>query len=250
MDITDEFDSFLNEETNPVEQKKIDIKAKEIEKEDNYKRDKTELKSSVEELQNNINAMLKEIDVPIDSMIPNSSVLPSLDIINENHDYEKDIELIKIESKETLECLANLYLDEDTMKNKNLYNIIKNDSQKISDMNFSISCSKRALINCMKQLDMGVNEPEMYESVSMFQKELRESINSLYNLEKKMKDFYKDFKNELGTINMGKDILSKEPQNNDTYTIIGDPKLLNDIFEKYKNDPSLLQELENQMNNE
>ena len=28
MDITDEFDSFLNDETNPVEQKKIDIKAK------------------------------------------------------------------------------------------------------------------------------------------------------------------------------------------------------------------------------
>ena len=59
------------------------------------------------------------------------------------HDYEKDLELIREESKETLECIANLYLDEEIMNNKNINNIITNDALALSDLKFSISCSKR-----------------------------------------------------------------------------------------------------------
>ena len=33
--------------------------------------------------------------------------------------------MIKLDSKETLNCLANLYLDEEIMKNKNISNILK-----------------------------------------------------------------------------------------------------------------------------
>ena len=98
-------------------------KDKEIEREDNYKRTKSEIKDSVNELQGNINAMLNEIDIPFDQMVAYDDMLPSLEKPIEIHDYEKDIQLIKIESKETLECLANLYLNEDTMKNKNIYKI-------------------------------------------------------------------------------------------------------------------------------
>ena len=38
---------------------------------------------------------------------------------------KKDIQLIKIESKETLQSLANLYLNDDVMKNKKQYHHCK-----------------------------------------------------------------------------------------------------------------------------
>jgi len=145
--------------------------------------------------------------------------------------------------KETLESLANLYLDEDTMKNKNIYKIIKDDSDQLSVLNFSISCAKRALISCMKQLDMGVNDPEMYQSVALFQKEMRDTIKMAYDIQKKMKDFYKELKEELADINTGTEKVKDD--DNDTFTVIGDPKLLNDLFDKYKDDPTLLTDMMN-----
>jgi hypothetical protein len=42
----------------------------------------------------------------------------------EMHDYEKDLEVIREESKETLECLANLYLDEEIMMNKKIVKLL------------------------------------------------------------------------------------------------------------------------------
>lgn len=212
---------------------------------DAYDRTKTDIKDSVAELQGNINSMLDTIQTKPEDMFPDKDLLPGLDIQVEYHDYEKDIELIKIESKETLECLANLYLTEDMMKTKNIYKIIKDDSMNLAKLNFSIEMSQRAMISCMKQLDMGVNDPDMYQSVALFQKELRDSIKMAYDLQKKMKDFYKELKAELQEIDTGEEI---EPQQDDKYTIIGDPKMLNDIFEKMKSDPTLLQNMLDEQN--
>lgn len=216
-------------------------KDKEIEREDNYKRSKSEIKDSVNELQGNINAMLNEIDIPFDQMVAYDDMLPSLEKPIEIFDYEKLIQLIKIESKETLDCLANLYLSEETMKNKNIYKIIKDDSNLLADLNFSTSCAKRALISCMKSLDNGINDPLMYQSVAIFQKEMRDTIKQIYDLEKKMKEFYRELKEELKEINIKTEEI--KDKDNDSYTIIGDPKMLNDLFDKYKNDPTLLNEL-------
>lgn len=212
---------------------------------DAYDRTKTDIKDSVAELQGNINSMLDTIQTKPEDMFPDKDLLPGLDIQVEYHDYEKDIELIKIESKETLECLANLYLTEDMMKTKNIYKIIKDDSMNLAKLNFSIEMSQRAMISCMKQLDMGVNDPDMYQSVALFQKELRDSIKMAYDLQKKMKDFYKELKAELQEIDTGEEI---EPQQDDKYTIIGDPKMLNDLFEKMKSDPTLLQNMLDEQN--
>ena len=67
------------------------------------------------------------------------------------HDYEKDVQMVKIAASETILCLANLYLDGETMKNKNINSIIKDDANKLSELNFSVTQSKRALIMCMRQ---------------------------------------------------------------------------------------------------
>jgi len=204
------------------------------------KRDKSEIQDSVEELLGNINSMLDTIDVMPDDLMPDKDLLPGLEIEIEHHDYEKDIELIKIESKETLECLASLYLNDEQMKAKNIYKIIKDDSISLSRLNFSIEQAQRALISCMRQLDMGVNDPDMYQAVAMFQKEMRDTVKQAYDIQKKMKDFYKELKAELAELNPGEET---EVEEEDNYTIVGDPKMLNDLFEQMKDDPTLLQEM-------
>ena len=80
----------------------------------------------------------------------------------------------------------------------------------------------------------------MYQAVAMFQKEMRDTIKMTYDLQKKMKDFYKELKNELPEINAGQEEIQEEVEEEDNYTIIGDPKLLNSVLEQYEKDPSLL----------
>lgn len=232
----DEVVGFDFESDIPSENYKTDY-----DKIDNYNRTKEDIKDSVAELQGNINSMLDKISTKPEDMFPDKDLLPNLDIQVEYHDYEKDIELIKIESKETLECLANLYLTEKMMNTKNIYKIIKDDSMNLAKLNFSIEMSQRAMISCMRQLDMGVNDPDMYQSVALFQKELRDSIKMAYDLQKKMKDFYKELKSELQEIDTGDEITTQEESN----YIIGDPKMLNNLFEQMKNDPTLLNDMLN-----
>ena len=153
------------------------------------------LKSEIEETQ-------EELDFNPSDFFPDNNNI-DLNLKIEMHDYERDLEIIREESKETLECLANLYLDEETMSNKNINNIITNDALALSDLKFSISCSKRGLINLMRQIDNGSVDAELFTAVSLFQREMKEGINMLYKLQKSMKDFFKDLKSELKEINVG-----------------------------------------------
>jgi UDP-N-acetylglucosamine transferase subunit ALG13 len=202
----------------------------------NTARTNEDIEENINNLKYNINETLQQFETPIEDLIMGSNELPKFEMEYEIHDYEKDIELIKIESKQTLECLANLYLDENTMQNKNIYKIIKDDSNQLADLNFSISCAKRALISCMKQLDMGVNDPDMFMAVASFQKEMRDTIKMVYELQKKMKDFYKELKNELNVINSGEKEKIDNLEDDEKLIIISDPKMLNDAIEaKMKN---------------
>ena len=208
---------------------------------DTYKRTKNEIEDSVSELQGSINSMLKTIDKKPEDMYADSDLLPGLDIQIDNHDYEKDIQLIQIDAKETLVCLANLYLSEDMMKTKNVYKIIKDDAVLITKLNFSIECSQRMMISACKQVDMGVNDPAMFESISMFQKEMRDTVKMVYDIQRKMKDFYKELKGEMADINSGEEKF--ELNNEDNFTVVGDPKYLNNLMDQMKNDPNFMQNL-------
>jgi hypothetical protein len=210
---------------------------------DNYKRTKDDITDSVKELKGNINSVLEKISTMPEQMVPYASILPDIPGMEiEIHDYDKDIELIKIESKDTLESLANLYLTDEMMKSKNVYKIIKDDSMALSKLSFSIECAQRALISCMRQLDAGINDPEMYQSVAMFQKEMRDTVKMAYDLQKKMKDFYRELKLELADLNVGE---QTKQENEINYTTIGDPKMLNDIMNKFKGDPDFINKLLN-----
>jgi len=157
---------------------------------------------NIEKLKTELQETQDELDFdPEDFFADNNDIDLNLQI--EMHDYEKDLEIIREESKETLGCLANLYLDEEIMSNKNINNIITNDALALSDLKFSISCSKRGLINLMRQIDNGSVDADLYQAVSLFQREMKEGIQVLYKLQKDMKEFFKDLKSELKEINVG-----------------------------------------------
>ena len=206
---------------------------------DVFYRNKGEVKDSVEELQININNVLEQFKTPIDDLFLRDEMLPKVDLNLQLHDYEKDIELIKIESKETLECLANLYLTDDLMKTRNIYKIIRDDSEKLAELNFSISCAKRALISCMTQLDMGTIDPLLYQSVALFQKEMRDTIKMCYDLQKKMKEFYKELKDEMVSEIINPGIEQYTPEK-DVFTVVSDSKMLNDFIDRIKDDPEIM----------
>lgn len=163
--------------------------------------DKEELESvykqNISQLQDNIQNLLDTIDEPLGDMFPdiadNVQNIENVQI----YDYDREIEILKIEAKDTLECLANLYLDRKTMRKKNISSIIKNDAMYLSNLNLTISLSRRSIILAMQQLDIGIPDPEMFKALAPLQKELRDSVRSAQELQRKMKDFYKEMRDEL-----------------------------------------------------
>lgn len=197
-----------------------------------------QLKNNINTLVGEMNGLNQQLQLNPEDLFPNDDLLPGLnDIVL--FDYDKEIEEIQIDCEETLDCLSSLYLNAEDIEKRNINNIIKNDASALADLKFSLSCSKRGLINLMKQLDMGINDPLMYQSVGIFQKEIRDSIKMLYDIQKKMKDFYKDIKKEMAELNAGgeedkKDIQDITEVTEETYHIV-DFDRLNDEIESFAN---------------
>lgn len=194
-----------------------------------------QLRQNINQLEGEMKGLNTHLSLNPEDLFPDDDLLPGLnDIII--FDYDKEIQQIQLDSEETLECLSSLYLNAEDVEKKNISNIIKNDSLALADLKFSLSCSKRGLINLMKQLDMGINDPLMYQSVATFQKEIRDSIKMLYDIQKRMKEFYKDIKSELSEINTGDDTENDmiEDLDGETYHIVDIDKL-NDEIESFMN---------------
>ena len=158
------------------------------------------LKNNIRSLEGEMNGLNDVLNLNPEDLLPSDDILDGINDI-EIFDYQKEIESIQGDCDVTLECLSTLYLSADDIQTKNLANIIKNDSEALADLKFSLSCSKRGIINLMKNIDMGINDPLMYQSVGVLQKEIRDSIKMLYDIQKKMKDFYKEIKEELAELN-------------------------------------------------
>jgi len=158
------------------------------------------LKKDISGLEGEMRGLDDVLDLNPEDLLPSDDILDGINDI-EIFDYQKEIEEIQGDCNITLECLSKLYLSTDDIQTKNLSNIIKNDSEALADLKFSLSCSKRGIINLMRNIDMGINDPLMYQSVGILQKEIRDSIKMLYDIQKKMKDFYKEIKEELDEIN-------------------------------------------------
>lgn len=196
-----------------------------------------QLKQNINSLEGEMKSLNDQLQLNPEDLFPDDDLLPGLNDV-EIFDYDKEIKEIQSDCEETLECLSSLYLNVEEIEKKNISNIIKNDALALADLKFSLSCSKRGLINLMKQLDMGINDPLMYQAVGNFQKEIRDSVKMLYDIQKKMKDFYKDIRNELTEINAGEDTEDEvtDLHGQETYHIVDMDRLNEDIDNFMKDD--------------
>ena len=166
-------------------------------------------------------------------LFPNDNILPHINEV-ELFDYDKELNEIQTDCDETLDCLSSLYLKAQDVEKKNISNIISNDAKALAELKFSLSCSKRGLINLMKQLDMGINDPELYEAVGTFQKEIRDTVKMIYDIQKKMKDFYKDIRDEMAELNKGEaDESDAEEIESEVYQLV-DLKNINKQIDDFK----------------
>jgi len=196
------------------------------------------LKQNIRSLEGEMNGLNDVLNLNPEDLLPSDDILDGINDI-EIFDYQKEIENIQSDADVTLECLSKLYLSADDIQTKNLSNIIKNDSDALADLKFSLSCSKRGIINLMKNIDMGVNDPLMYQSVGILQKEIRDSIKMLYDIQKKMKDFYKEIKEELAELNTvdGSDEVDEAELIDDDDTLhIVDMNKMTDELDQFRKD--------------
>lgn len=192
-----------------------------------------QLRNNISSLEGEMKGLNEQLDLNPNDLFPNDDLLPGLNDI-EVFNYQEEIDSIQSDCEETLSCLSSLYLNAEELEKRNISNIVKNDALALADLKFSLFCSKRGLINLMKQLDMGINDPDMYQAVGTFQKEIRDSIKMLYDIQKKMKDFYKDIREELSSINTGDIEQEQETISSDDDYHIVDLDKLNDEIESYK----------------
>lgn len=223
----------------------IPIKKGRPKKEDDYRNKKL---TNIGNLQSEINSIMSDMDAITKDLAPPANLLPGLEFEYINHDYDKDIEIIKEEAKETLDCISSLYLDDDQMRKKNVKSIIKNDAEQISNIKFSLSCAKLGLVNCMKQIDAGANDPNNHMAVNAYQKEIRESSKMINDLLTKMKSFYKELRDEythkeiqeqqkMDDQKVQEQIVSNKTEDG---LVIFDQKKWNKIIDDFKSDPTLV----------
>ena len=201
------------------------------------KNNKDMLRNKISSLEGEMTSLDEQLDINNYDLSPTNDLLPKMDLEYEIHNYEEEIINIENDCIDTLQCMSNLYLSDDDLQKRNIKKIVKNDALALSELKFSVSCSKRGLINLMKQLDMGINDPEMYMAVTSFQKEIRDSIKMLYDLQKKIKDFYKEIKEELNNMNIGDKEVNKETNVGlGTGLHLVDKKQINKILDDMKQD--------------
>lgn len=194
-------------------------------------KDKDLLRQNISSLEGELKGLDENLDLNPEDLLPKGDLIDNISDI-EVFDYEKELNEIKTDCEETLMCLSGLYLKDDDIEKRNIHNIIKNDANALADLNFSLSCSKRGMVNLMKNIDMGINDPELYKSLGIIQKEIRDTIKSAYDIQKKMKDFYKDIKEELKDINKGDEIENEnyeEIPDEKTYIIMDMDKVHNEL---------------------
>ena len=134
-----------------------------------------------------------------DELIANPEMF-GVNKIDDEINYKEEMMISFYESKEVIETMASMYLDEneDILKHKYIRNKIINDAQNLSDMSFLQNISKRAIIKQMEQIEMGDGTPRHYETLSIMMREIRENIKQSTMTVSTMERFYKDIRSDSG----------------------------------------------------
>lgn len=189
-----------------------------------YMSTKTDLlKKGISELEGEMNALNDQLNLNPEDLLPSPDILDGIQDI-QIFDYDKEIIEINEDCTETLNCLSKLYLSADEIQMKNLEIIIRNDTNDLSDLKYSLFCTKRSITSVMRSIDSGITDPELFKSLSMLQKEIRDTIKMSYDLQKKMMSFYKTIGEELAQI---KSVDAEEIETNVDEIVVDDDSELN-----------------------
>jgi hypothetical protein len=135
-------------------------------------------------------------------------------------DYQEEMKKSFTESKNVLENMATMYLENETLlKNSYIRNKILNDAQNLSDMAFLQKISKRVIIKQLEQIEMGEATPRHYETLAMMMRENRENIRQSTVTVSTMEDFYRKIRNDMGMENQ---ILPEGTENKSEITTTND----------------------------
>lgn len=115
-------------------------------------------------------------------------------------DYKEEMKTSFVESKEVLQNMAAMYLDEkeELISNNYIKNKVLNDAQNLSDMSFLQKIAKRAIVKQMEQIEMGEATPRHYETLAIMMREIRENIKQSTVTVSTMEGFYKQIRTDLG----------------------------------------------------
>lgn len=114
--------------------------------------------------------------------------------------YKEEMKTSFYESKEVLENMASMYLDDNPKLTQNNYikNKVLNDAQNLSDMSFLQKIAKRAIVKQMEQIEMGEATPRHYETLAIMMREIRENIKQSTVTVSTMEGFYKQIRTDMG----------------------------------------------------
>ncbi len=176
-----------------------------------------------------------------EGLIANSSTFGLEEGSNEM-DYKEEMKTSYYESKEVLENMAAMYLDDkqELIQNNYIKNKVLNDAQNLSDMSFLQKIAKRAIVKQMEQIEMGEATPRHYETLAIMMREIRENIKQSTVTVSTMEGFYKQLRVDMGLnqqISAGE--LSNEPQKTDIITANDVHSRLDEIIKNRSNNNNI-----------
>jgi len=146
----------------------------------------------------------------------------------EIHNYDADVVETMQEGVETVDAMAELYLNNNKELLSNPYIVKKrmHDASNQADILFLQKITKKAIVMQLKAMDLGDNSPRHFETFYNGIKELRENIKHASVTQNQMEGFYKQIRTDLGiaTDPIGKEI--EQDSNTPKHNIV-DPKNLN-----------------------
>ena len=161
-------------------------------------------KMSNDQKKNKINELEKLFEeASLNEPIVGDLIANPQDLVNDeeiNHDYEQDLKDASDDSKEIVDSMASLYLNdnEKILNHPYLQKKRTNDSGNYADMVFLQTIAKKAIIKQLQQMDQGDLSPRHFETFYNGMKEIRENIKQATVTQSTMEDFYKTIRGDLG----------------------------------------------------
>jgi hypothetical protein len=191
----------------------------------------------INDLQNEFNRIQEENkDLDVSKYLATKEDLPNLGEIV-IYDYDADIEESKVEAKEVLESLVDMYLGDNPAIIEHPYIKKKKeqDAQVYADTIFLQKMTKKNFLTQLRQVDNGDTSARMHEVINQSISQIRDNIKFSQSQRTELEKFYKETRRDLGMNEMSETMEQKNIANEDVKEDgkIMDPRDLNNMIDNY-----------------